>query len=91
MNIDYEMLLFSVYLNITCIITLNEVHLKSSMFLFCTDIYTISYTDMLISLHQLITNLCGGINFMALVDLLKGIFGVEGVVVSLTANVSSAD
>ena len=66
---------------------LNEVCLKSSMFLFHTDIYTISYTEMFISSHQLITNICGDIPFMALVDLLKGIFGVEGVVVSLTSNV----
>ena len=45
----------------------------------------------IISLHQLITNHCDGILFVVLVDLLKGIFGVEGVVVSLTANVSSED
>ena len=70
--------------------------LKSSIFLFHTDIYTILDTDMFIKIesyhsHQLITNHGGGIPCMVLVDLLKGIFGVEGVVVSLTANVSSED
>ena len=49
------------------------------------------HKDRIISPHQLITNHCGGIPFMVLVDLLKCIFGVEGVYVSLTANVSSED
>ena len=49
------------------------------------------HKDRIISSHQLITIRCGGIPFVVLVDLLKGIFGVEGVVVSLTANVLSED
>ena len=39
----------------------------------------------MILLHQLITNHCGGIPFMILTDLLNGMFGVEGVDVSLTS------
>ena len=49
------------------------------------------HKDRIISSHQLITNHFGGIPFVVLGDLLKSIFGVEGVVVTLTANVSSED
>ena len=49
------------------------------------------HKGIIISSHQLITNHCGGMPFMVLADLLKGRFIVEGVVVSLTVNVSSED
>ena len=41
-------MLLSVYSNVTCIIALNKV--KSIMFLFHTDIYTILDTDMFIKI-----------------------------------------
>ena len=89
----------SPYSNVTCIIALNEV--KQGLFeKFYVPIshryihnvmHWYVHKDRIISSHQLITNHCGGIPFMVLVDLLKGIFRVEGVVVSLTVNVSSED
>ena len=48
-------MLLSIYSNVICIIALNkvnEVHLKSSMFLFHTDIYTISCTGMFIKIES---------------------------------------
>ena len=74
---------------------LNKVCLKSSMLLFHTDIYTISCTGMFINIQSYHHISCSliivEVYLVVLVDLLKGIFAVEGVVVSLTANVSSED
>ena len=61
------------------------------MFLFHNIMHWYVHKDKIISSHQLITNHCGGIPFLVLADLLKGMFVVEGVVVSLLANVSSED
>ena len=90
-------MLLSVYLNVTCIITLNKVkwgsfekfYVPISHWYIHNIIHWYVHKDRIISLHQLITNLCGGIPFVALVDLHKGILRVEGAAVSLTANVSS--
>ena len=92
-------MLLSIYSNVTCIMAFNKVkwglferfYVPISHWYIHNTIHWYVHKDRIISLHQLITKCCGGIPFVVLVDLLKGIFGVEGVVVSLSANVSSED